>query len=150
MSRIISKDRVAVKSGYYFEIFDKSKIPSTLSKYGKKVELRGAIYDLYQGTSIEDEKLIDSMFGDRMGYSIDEYIIEKPKCALIGQDGNIFNLVGIASKTLKRNGMYEESKEMSDRVFNSKSYEDALCIIDEYVEITDEAGIEDIEYEEEY
>ena len=139
MSRIISKDRVAVKSGYYFEIFDKSKIPSTLSKYGKKVELRGAIYDLYQGT-----------FGDRMGYSIDEHIIEKPKCALIGQDGNIFNLVGIASKTLKRNGMYEESKQMSDRVFNSKSYEDALCIIDEYVEITDEAGIEDIEYEEEY
>ena len=74
----------------------------------------------------------------------------KPKCALIGQDGNIFNLVGIASKTLKRNGMYEESKQMSDRVFNSKSYEDALCIIDEYVEITDEAGIEDTEYEEEY
>ena len=30
---------------------------------------------------------------------------KKPKCPLIGQDGNVFNLIGIASKTLKRNGM---------------------------------------------
>lgn len=73
--------------------------------------------------------------------------MEKPKCALIGQDGNIFNLVGIASKTLKRNGMQEESKEMSNRVFSLHSYDEALSIIGEYVEITDEAGLED---EEEY
>lgn len=76
LSRIISENKVAVKSGYYFEIFDKSEIPSTLSNYGKKVELRSVIYDLYQGTSMEDEKLINSMFGDRMGYSIDEHIIK--------------------------------------------------------------------------
>lgn len=36
MNRTISKDRVAVKSGYYFEIFDKSEIPDTLEKYHKK------------------------------------------------------------------------------------------------------------------
>ncbi len=72
----------------------------------------------------------------------------KPKCALIGQDGNIFNLVGIASKTLKRNGMHEESKEMSNRVFSSHSYDEALNIIGEYVEITDEAGlVEEEEFE---
>lgn len=29
----------------------------------------------------------------------------KPDCALIGQDGNIFKLLGIASHTLKQNGM---------------------------------------------
>ena len=69
----------------------------------------------------------------------------KPKCALIGQDGNIFNLVGIASKTLRRNGMQEESKEMSDRVFSSHSYDEALNIIGEYVEINDEAGLEEEE-----
>lgn len=58
---------------------------------------------------------------------------KKPKCPLIGQDGNIFNLMGIASKTLKRNGMYDE----------------ALSIIDEYVEITsvDEEETEDFEIE---
>lgn len=61
---------------------------------------------------------------------------EKPKCALIGEDGNIFNLMGIASRTLKKNGMAEEAKEMCSRITSSESYAEALSIIDEYVEIT--------------
>lgn len=72
----------------------------------------------------------------------------KPKCALIGQDGNIFNLVGIASNTLKQNGMQKGSKEMCDRVFSSHGYDEALNIIGEYVDITDEAGLmEEKEFE---
>ena len=59
----------------------------------------------------------------------------KPECRLIGEDGNIFNLLGIASRTLKRNGMREEATEMQRRVFDSASYEQALCIIGEYVEV---------------
>lgn len=59
----------------------------------------------------------------------------KPKCELIGKDGNIFNLTGIASRTLKEAGMKEEAKEMVDRINNSKSYIEALAIISEYVEI---------------
>lgn len=75
----------------------------------------------------------------------------KPKCALIGADGNIFNLMGMASRILKHNGMQVESKEMIDRVTNSKSYSEALNIIGEYVEITDENGLEeDDEYEEDW
>lgn len=71
---------------------------------------------------------------------------QKPKCALIGQDGNIFNLLGIASRTLKNNGMQEESKEIINRITSSaKSYHEALCIIGEYVEITDEAGFKEEE-----
>ena len=61
---------------------------------------------------------------------------KKPKCPLIGQDGNIFNLMGIASKTLKRNGMYDEAKEMCSRITSSGSYYEALNVIGEYVEIT--------------
>jgi len=74
---------------------------------------------------------------------------KKPKCPLIGQDGNIFNLMGIASKTLKRNGMYDEAKEMCSRITSSGSYDEALSIIDEYVEITsvDEEETEDFEIE---
>lgn len=67
----------------------------------------------------------------------------KPKCALIGQDGNIFNLMGIASKTLRNNNMKEEAKEMVIRIEESKSYDEALCIISEYVDITDDAGLEE-------
>ena len=61
----------------------------------------------------------------------------KPDCPLIGQDGNIFNLIGIASRTLREAGMREQAKEMSDRVFASGSYSEALNIIGEYVNITD-------------
>lgn len=60
----------------------------------------------------------------------------KPDCELIGQDGNIFNLMGIASRTLRRNGMKEEATEMCNRISESDSYNSALCIIGEYVNIT--------------
>ena len=59
----------------------------------------------------------------------------KPVCKLIGEDGNIFNLVGIASRVLRRNGMGDKANEMQNRVFSSNSYEEALSIIAEYVEI---------------
>lgn len=69
--------------------------------------------------------------------------MEKPKCALIGKDGNIFNLMGIASRTLRNNNMKEEAKEMVIRIEESKSYDEALGIISEYVDITDDAGLEE-------
>ena len=61
---------------------------------------------------------------------------KKPDCPLIGQDGNIFNLLGIAMRTLKRNNMHSEAQEMQSRVLSSGSYADALCIIGDYVNIT--------------
>ena len=147
--RVFSKDKVAVKSGYYFEIFDKSDIPNTLVKYNdKKVQLEDVVYDLYHGTSIKDEKKIDEMFGNRMGHYIDDYIIKKPKCALIGQNGNIFNLMSIASKTLEKNNMREEAKEMCSKIMQSHSYEKALSILGEYVDICSESELEEQEYED--
>jgi hypothetical protein len=62
---------------------------------------------------------------------------EKPKVRLVGQDGNIFNLVGIASKALKRCNQRDKVDSMRDRVFAAQSYHEALSIILEYV---DEAG----------
>ena len=61
--------------------------------------------------------------------------MQKPKCKLIGQNGNIFNLVGIAVRTLKDASMNQQALEMQDRVFKSKSYDEALAIISEYVEV---------------
>ena len=62
---------------------------------------------------------------------------QKPDCELIGQDGNIFNLMGIASKTLKKNGMKEQAEEMVKRITQEAcGYSEALCIIGEYVHIT--------------
>jgi hypothetical protein len=59
----------------------------------------------------------------------------KPRCKLVGEDGNIFNLMGIASRTLKRAGLREEAEEMVDRITKSASYLEALAIISEYVDI---------------
>ena len=59
---------------------------------------------------------------------------KKPKMQLLGQDGNIFAIMGRASRLLKNNGQREKAKEMCDRVTASKSYAEALGIISEYVE----------------
>ena len=59
----------------------------------------------------------------------------KPVVQLIGQDGNVFNLVGICSRALKKAGRLEEAKAMQQRVFGCGSYEEALVILGEYVEI---------------
>ena len=73
----------------------------------------------------------------------------KPDCALIGEDGNIFNLMGIASRTLRENGLGDQAKEMSSRIMASGSYDEALCIIGEYVEITS-ADEENERFDEDY
>lgn len=140
-------NKVAVKSGYYFEIFNKEEIPTTFAKTKQKVKINNIQYDLYQGMSLDDERKIDDMFGDRMGYSIDDYIVEKPKCKLVGEDGNIYNLMGIASRALKKNGLEEEAKEMFNKITTeAKSYNEALCIIMDYVDVTGEEISEDEEY----
>jgi len=60
----------------------------------------------------------------------------KPDCALIGENGNIFNLMAIATRTLKTYDMADRAEEMRNRIKSSGSYEEALCIIGEYVNIT--------------
>lgn len=63
----------------------------------------------------------------------------KPECQLIGQDGNIFNLIAITRRTLKEHGMTDEANEMYSRIMvkgEADSYLAALNIIGEYVEIT--------------
>ena len=59
---------------------------------------------------------------------------KKPKMQLIGQDGNIFAIMGRASRLLKNTGQCDKAKEMCNRVTASKSYAEALGIISEYVE----------------
>lgn len=75
----------------------------------------------------------------------------KPDCPLIGANGNIFHLMGIASRTLEESGMAEEAKEMCSKITQSGSYDKALSILGEYVNITsiDEEMNEYEDYEQE-
>ena len=102
---------------------------------GKLAMWRLQSYTAFAGMWLSD--YVENKFG---GFITDEQIKAekvKPDCALIGQDGNIFNLLGIASHTLKQNSMADEAKEMCSRVTSSGSYYEALNIIGEYVNITD-------------
>ena len=58
----------------------------------------------------------------------------RPKMKLIGQDGNIFAIMGRASRLLNNAGQRDKAKEMCSRVMASKSYDAALTIVSEYVE----------------
>ena len=71
---------------------------------------------------------------NRLGGFIQERIPQKPKMELLGQDGNIFGIMGRASRLLKQAGMKEQSDEMISRVTACGSYDEALNIISEYVE----------------
>lgn len=101
---------------------------------GKLAMWRLQSYTAFAGMWLSD--YVDNRLG---GFEPEQNKEEKlkPDCALIGQDGNIFNLLGIASRTLKQNGMAYEAKEMCSRVTSSGSYYEALNIIGEYVNITD-------------
>lgn len=63
--------------------------------------------------------------------------MSKPTCKLIGENGNIFNLIGLASRLLKENSLLDQAEEMRKRIMGGEaaSYDEALRIIMEYVEI---------------
>lgn len=58
-----------------------------------------------------------------------------PKCKLIGEDGNVFNIIGKVSRTLKDNGLEKEAKEFTEKAFHSTSYDEVLRLCMEYVDV---------------
>lgn len=119
-------------------VFESNGLTCLLYEFGDNVKLdtgklamwRIGTYSDFGGTWLTD--YVDNQLG---GFAHSE--IRKPDCPLIGQDGNIFNLMGIAAKTLRQNGMAEQSKEMTKRITDTaQSYDEALGIIGEYVNLT--------------
>lgn len=96
---------------------------------GKLAMWRISTYGQFGGTWLSD--YIENNLG------MEEQPEQKPDCQLIGQNGNIFNLMGIASRTLRANGMADKAKEMQSRITQeAQSYYEALNIIGDYVNIT--------------
>ncbi|MCQ4863557.1 hypothetical protein [Pseudoflavonifractor phocaeensis] len=73
---------------------------------------------------------------NRLGGFIYTQETQKPPCPLIGADGNIFNLIGLATRTLREHGLEDQAREMRVRIMDSGDYNRALTILGEYVEIT--------------
>jgi len=60
----------------------------------------------------------------------------KPRAKLVGADGNVFNLMGICAKALRKAGMPEKASEMVKKITGeAKSYEEALAIMVDYCEV---------------
>ena len=59
----------------------------------------------------------------------------KPKVKLIGTDGNVLALGARVSQALKKAGQLEQAKEFQTKLFQCKSYSEALVLMDSCVEI---------------
>jgi spore maturation protein SpmB len=60
----------------------------------------------------------------------------KPVANISGQDGNVFNLMGICSTALKSVGKHEQATEMLNRIMSGAgSYDEALQIMAEYCDL---------------
>lgn len=61
---------------------------------------------------------------------------QKPTTKLIGQNGNVFNLMAICNKSLIKANLDCYAKEMISRIKKCGSYSEALCLMMEYIDIT--------------
>lgn len=61
---------------------------------------------------------------------------QKPVCKLIGEDSNVFSIIGLVQKALKKAGQSDKAKEFGEKAFNSGSYDEVLRLSMEYVEVT--------------
>ena len=64
----------------------------------------------------------------------DVTMARKPRCKLVGEDGNIFAILGRVRQALKESGQPEQADEVTERVTQAGSYQEALQIIMEYVD----------------
>lgn len=118
-------------------------------KEGMSIEMgRLAMWRLQTHSHFGDTWLSDYV-PNRLGGFVPEQEQEpvKPDCPLIGQNGNIMNLIGIAGRTLREHGMRDQAVEMLQRVAQCQSYDPALSIIGDYVNITSVEQTENMDME---
>ena len=85
-------------------------------------------YEQFGGTWLSD------YVPNRLGGFIQKQRPAKPKMALVGQDGNIFGILGRPSRLLTHAAQSKPAEDRLQRPTSSGSYTEALCIISEYVE----------------
>ena len=54
-----------------------------------------------------------------------------------GETGNIYHLIGQLQQIMRKQRRYTDFNNLRDRIFESSSYEEALAIIGEKVELVD-------------
>ena len=59
----------------------------------------------------------------------------KPPCRLVGEDGNVFNVIGRVKRALKDAGQPDRAREFVQKAFGSKSYDEVLALCMDYVDV---------------
>jgi hypothetical protein len=82
------------------------------------------------------DKFDEVLYADADIIKKDNTPTKKPKCTLVGKDGNIFNLLGIAGEALRKAKQADKIKEMTKKVKATTNYSEALAVIMEYVDVS--------------
>lgn len=59
----------------------------------------------------------------------------KPKCKIIGTNGNIYALSGRVVRALRGAGLYNKAEEFTKEIFEQRNYGEALDLIRKYVDV---------------
>ena len=60
--------------------------------------------------------------------------VRKPECRLVGTDGNVFSIIGLVSRALKRDGQPERAAEWCQKAMSCGSYDEVLTLLHDYVD----------------
>ena len=61
--------------------------------------------------------------------------MDKPTVKLIGENGNVFNLIGLVKKALVKAGDRDKANEFVNKAFKLGSYNEVLNLIQDYCEV---------------
>jgi hypothetical protein len=56
----------------------------------------------------------------------------KPRCKLVGEDGNVFSIIGRVRQALTEAGQEDRAREFVEKAFRSSSYDAVLQLCLEY------------------
>jgi len=114
-------------NGYYR--VDNNHIYKSLDK------LDSIYYDRDQDIIMKEFQFMIDNFDKLSNVDITPIFI-KPKCKLVGIDGNVFNLIGAVKSCLDKAGYKDKAKEMQERATTKcSSYDDVLVMFYDYVDI---------------
>ena len=153
INQILSDERI-LKRGAKFEeaySFQHDGLTCLLFPFKEDVEMdvgKLAMWRLQTHSTFGGTWLSDHV-PNRLGGFLQEQEqrIVQPDCPLVGRDGNIYNLLGIAGQTLREHGMEQQATEMFNRITQCQSYASALRIIGDYVNITSVEQTENMDME---
>ena len=60
----------------------------------------------------------------------------KPVVRLIGENGSVFNVIGLTAKALKKANLKDKAEEFTKKAFSAKSYDAVLALVQDYCEVT--------------